>query len=297
MNKLARILFAAAFATLSLSASAQLLWKVEGNGAKGASYIFGTHHVAPLSLMDSIPQLTQAIQGAEVMYGEVEMPEDLMGPEMQAATMKHSLAPADSTLTKVFTPAQVDSINTVLAKYSGGMLNVKQLDMLKPAVVSAQLAMMQSAVVFPGFDPTQQLDSKLQAIAKEGGKPVKGFETIDQQLEILMGAPIADQASSLMEEIREDDKSAQKARELAEAYSTQNIKAIEDLLINNPDVDKDDPMFKRLFDERNNAWTSQLRDLLPANTLFIAVGAGHLVGPTGLINSLREAGYTVTPVK
>lgn len=31
-------------------------------------------------------------------------------------------------------------------------------------------------------------------------------------------------------------------------------------------------------------------------SLFVAVGALHLVGKTGLVQQLREKGYTVTPV-
>jgi hypothetical protein len=30
--------------------------------------------------------------------------------------------------------------------------------------------------------------------------------------------------------------------------------------------------------------------------VFVAVGAGHLVGEKGLINLLRKEGYTVTPL-
>ena len=35
-----------------LSANAQLLWKVSGNNLPKASYVLGTHHFAPLSILD-----------------------------------------------------------------------------------------------------------------------------------------------------------------------------------------------------------------------------------------------------
>jgi uncharacterized protein YbaP (TraB family) len=37
--------------------------------------------------------------------------------------------------------------------------------------------------------------------------------------------------------------------------------------------------------------------LLQDGSAFIAVGALHLVGPTGLVALLRERGYTVTAVE
>ena len=42
------------FICVAFSANAQLLWKVSGNGLTQPSYIIGTHHLAPFSIMDSI---------------------------------------------------------------------------------------------------------------------------------------------------------------------------------------------------------------------------------------------------
>ena len=42
------------FICVALSANAQLLWKVSGNGLSSPSYIMGTHHLAPLSVKDGI---------------------------------------------------------------------------------------------------------------------------------------------------------------------------------------------------------------------------------------------------
>lgn len=280
------------------SANAQLLWRVSGNNAKGDSYLFGTHHMAPASVMDSIKGFTPALASVEEMYGEVEMPENPQSPEMVQLTMKYASAPADSTLTKVLTAAQLDSLNTLLASYTGGMLNAKQLDAFKPSMVSTQLAMLQSAKNFPDFNPMQQLDTQIQQRAAAANLPVKGLETMEEQFDILMNAPIMDQVDDLMEAVRNDSKSGEKAKKLADAYMTENLDAISEVLFKDEDLDPDDPMFKRLFDNRNASWVKKLTtDILPSSKVFVAVGVGHLVGDKGLIKALQEAGYTVTPVK
>lgn len=280
------------------SANAQLLWRVSGNNAKGDSYLFGTHHMAPASVMDSIKGFTPALASVEEMYGEVEMPENPQSPEMVQLTMKYASAPADSTLTKVLTAAQLDSLNTLLASYTGGMLNAKQLDAFKPSMVSTQLAMLQSAKNFPDFNPMQQLDTQIQQRAAAANLPVKGLETMEEQFDILMNAPIMDQVDDLMEAVRNDSKSGEKAKQLADAYMTENLDAISEVLFKDEDMDPDDPMFKRLFDNRNASWVKKLTtDILPSSKVFVAVGVGHLVGDKGLIKALQEAGYTVTPVK
>jgi hypothetical protein len=49
-----------------------------------------------------------------------------------------------------------------------------------------------------------------------------------------------------------------------------------------------------LLENRNRAWIPEIHDMLnEPHTFFITVGAAHLVGPTGVPNLLRAAGYKV----
>ena len=60
MKKILGILL---FIGIALNANAQLLWKISGNGLEKPSYILGTHHLAPLSIKDSIAGLPEAVDG------------------------------------------------------------------------------------------------------------------------------------------------------------------------------------------------------------------------------------------
>ena len=57
------------FICVALSANAQLLWKVSGNGLSSPSYIMGTHHLAPLSVKDGIAGLQKAMDETQQVYG------------------------------------------------------------------------------------------------------------------------------------------------------------------------------------------------------------------------------------
>ena len=48
---------------------------------------------------------------------------------------------------------------------------------------------------------------------------------------------------------------------------------------------------------RNDNWVEKLSKEMPADSLMVVVGAGHLPGDRGVIAGLRKAGFTVTPVK
>jgi uncharacterized protein YbaP (TraB family) len=50
------------------------------------------------------------------------------------------------------------------------------------------------------------------------------------------------------------------------------------------------------LDNRNKRWIPKLVQLMNTKTIFIAVGAGHLAGEFGVIQLLRNQGYTVVPI-
>ena len=102
---------------VAISSNAQILYKVSGNGAKGDSYVMGTHHLAPISIINSIEGFNNAINSVDAVYGEIEHSE-MNSPTTQQKMMMLAMAPADSTLSKVFTKEQFDSIDNVLKKYS-----------------------------------------------------------------------------------------------------------------------------------------------------------------------------------
>ena len=52
----------------------------------------------------------------------------------------------------------------------------------------------------------------------------------------------------------------------------------------------------RLLKNRNEKWLQKLPKLMQNKSLFIAVGAGHLVGKDGLISRLKAMGYIVNPL-
>ncbi|MFG6382341.1 MAG: TraB/GumN family protein [Muribaculum sp.] len=290
-----KVLFAMALLLTAGAANSQLLWKISGKDAKGDSYLFGTHHVAPVSLIDTTPGFKDAMAGVDAVYGEIDMSE-MTSPSAQQVIMSAAMAPADSTVTKLLTAEQIDSVNAVLGKYTNGMLKLDQLAMFKPRMIDTQLGMLQTMVAFPEFNGQEQLDNTIQLKCRELGKNIKGFETLEQQMNLLMSGSMTEQASDLMESVRKDSEAAEKARKLANAYMSADINTIETMFLD-PDLGMDEKSHKMLIDDRNADWLKQLSSILPSESVFIAVGAGHLIGDTGLIKELQKAGYTVTPVK
>jgi len=287
------ILLTLAFFVTALCGNAQLLWKVSGNGAKGDSYLFGTHHVAPYTMMDSVAGFNDALRAADVVIGEIDMINADMA-QMQQLMLARAMAPSDSMLTTLMTSQQLDSLDVVLAKYTGGQMNHQAVAPLKPAMLTTMLAMLQTTAVFPDYDESKQLDTMVQKRAHNAGKPIAGLETIEEQIGFLLDSPIAEQIEQLLECVRHDAESGQMARDLANAYLSQDLAKVNELLVAE---NEDSEVMKRLIGDRNTRWVQKLVELLPRNNVLVAVGCGHLPGETGLIEQLRTLGYTVTPVK
>ena len=281
-------------ALTAISSNAQLLWKISGNGLEKPSYLFGTHHVAPISVLDSVPGFNEALSSAEKVYGELIMSE-AQSPAAQQVMMPAAMAPQDSTLTAVLTAAQTDSLNTMLQKYMGPMVSAAQFAPMKPAIVSTVVAMVQAQSAFPDFNQQEQLDSEIQKRGAAAGKEIGGLETMEIQCQALFGSPILEQANDLMDLVRNDGKSVEMAHRLANAYLAGDLSEMLSII--------EDPTFgssegtERLINKRNANWVRVMAGLLPTASVLIAVGAGHLPGDKGLISLLRKEGYTVTPVE
>lgn len=69
----------------AVPASAQILYKVEGNGLTAPSYIFGTHHLAPLSVIEKTGA-DKCFKEASQVVGEIDMTQDQMKLGMAATS-------------------------------------------------------------------------------------------------------------------------------------------------------------------------------------------------------------------
>lgn len=288
------LLIMAMVAVIATAAHSQLLWKVTYNNSGKTSYIFGTHHFAPLSLLDSIKGLDAALQNADKVYGELDM-QAAMDPSAMMGMQQMIMAPADSTIDKILTAKQLADLNMAWAKYGTDEVPMEALYVLKPAGLSTQLAALMSAKVLPDINVGQGIDNELQVRARKAGKQVAGLETMEFQTNMLLGDPISKQAEDLMETIEDIDAEAGKLVHLTNAYLAQNYKDIETICAES--VLKNPESAEKMIISRNNNWMKQLEPEMKNTNLLVVVGAGHLVGDKGILNQLKQAGYTVTPVK
>lgn len=283
--------------SLTLGVRAQLLWKVSGNGLDKPSYIMGTHHMAPLSITDSIASLSQAMEQAEQVYGEIVMG-DAITPETIMKMQQAMALPADTTLKSLVTQEQYDTIAAAVKKYLG--MDLEIFNKVKPAAITTQLAVAAVMTSLKGFNPQEQLDAWFQTQARQAGKKVGSLETIEQQCQMLYNSqPLARQALLLYCTAVHIGQGVDQALRMTRAYMKQDLDGLQAVMEEKTDSACDDTPeeLDAMIYGRNENWAGQLPAIMKqAPTLFV-VGAGHLPGKKGLLRLLQNRGYMVEAMK
>ena len=292
-----RLSLLVALVMLALASQAQLLWKVSGNGLGRPSYIMGTYHFAPATMMEKIPGMAQAFEGCDVVVGEIDK-EEMMNSETQMKMGMAMMAPPDSTLDKLFSREDYAIVEKVFDKYFGSMgVKLSQMNMLKPSAISMQMQAMQAVKYFPNFNENDLIDMAVQTRANEMGRPSIGLETIEEQTAMLFDAPLSEQAEDLLDACKKDDYFMVQSSALVEAYMAQDLAKIESIMTD-PEMGGDDAeAMDALIYDRNRNWVEKLVKMMPERAALVCVGAGHLPGDQGLLQLLRARGYTVEPMQ
>ena len=282
---------------ITIPSQAQLLYKISGKGLSQPSYMFGTHHLASLSIKDSIKGLMPAFESVKQVIGEIDM-KDMMSPESMTKIQQKMMLGGDSTLLTILTPEEQKKVDACVKEYLPGAT----LDMVKkmrPSALMNQLTVIMIVKQLGGFNMQEQLDTYFQKEASAKGKKVAALETMDLQMNVLFGSPIQRQKVLLMCLIDNAKKEAQKALELTAYYNHQKLDAMYKLSQEKDGNEWDATQEEEniLINNRNNTWIKKLPEMMKENPSLIVVGALHLAGPNGLVAQLKKAGYTVTAVK
>lgn len=291
MNRLIFSFILAIFAFLLPSrVEAQLFWRISGNGLEAPSYLLGSHHLAPKSVIDSIPGLLPAFDEAERVVTEVDM--TVPAAQLSAAMTPYMLAPHDSLLTSLFPAAKLEELNSKLQGIFGTpLVSLQMYDALRPMALNnvISLTIMQEAL--PEYDPNFQMDAWFQTEAKRKGKPIVALETAEQQAALLYNSiSIEEQARSLENVLEDPQEVVEEAKVLNALYFSGDLDKMLELSLSTDDS----PAFmEALLDRRNADWMQRLPGIMAEGQALIVVGALHLPGEKGLLRQLRRLGYTV----
>lgn len=265
------------------SAGHHVLWEVKGK--HNTVYLLGSVHM--LRPDDSaIPaEALHAYDEARTLVMELDLnatgAEALSAPEPELEQL-----PQGETLAMALGP---DLYGKFKWQATSVGLDPQLLEHSQPwfaALMLEQLELTQA-----GFDSASGIDMQFAQRAHLDGKRIIGLETLSEQLGIFahLSAPQQrDYMRSTLDGFQSDLKDTEK---VVQAWQNGDTGRLEQLL---REGSSDSPqLYRMLTIDRNRKWLPRITQLLNDNDNYlIIVGALHLIGEDGVIDLLRQRGYT-----
>ena len=272
-----------------------LLWKIDRDGAP-SSYLYGTMHVTD-------PRVTGLPEAAKTAYDEagtvvIETTEVLDQTKMMAVFAEHPdlMMFTDGTTLASLLPQE--DMRTVDAALAARGIPPESVAKMKPWVISSMVALPACELARKAAG-APVLDIKLAEDAKKAGKEIDGLETIADQLGAMASLPMELHVEGLVETLKLGDRMDDVIETMVALYLKGETGMFwpffRAALPSGAGADAGYGAFEEtMVKARNKVMAERAGPILRRGNAFVAVGALHLPGAEGLIELLRQEGFTVT---
>jgi uncharacterized protein YbaP (TraB family) len=285
----------------------QLLWSIEKKGLQQTSYLFGTFHQGDSSLIAWDDQFQDCFYSCSLFVGELDLTQTQSLENALELAMKMGMRDPN----EIISPSLQDSINQITqhitTQFDEG--TAQQLLKMKPILVQIQLMGLQRIKdgnlgtpkeMTMETTPEESLvmpDLVLAEKAQAANINVRGLETMEDQMNALFKIPMHVQWRSLYNELIHPDTnytSTISLEKLQAIYKEQDLSKLNQFI---NDSELPTTVANELIVVRNYNMLQGIEEILgDQESVFFAVGAGHLGGPEGLIELLKKKNYQVKPV-
>ena len=244
--------------------------------------LYPTVHVLPAGTVWQTDTLTDALGRAEEVW--YELPE---GAQNDPSVMQlvQQLGMSETPLSEKLSPEVKAKLDARMAAMGVPAAMTEPMQPWMAAITLPTVQMMQS-----GYRADQGVEMVLQT--RDDALGQRSFETMEQQLRFFADMPEAQQIAMLEETLDDMEEGTAQLDRMAEAWRTGDVKTLEAEFIDG--MDGYPELYDILIKRRNADWAEQLdREMKGSGVDFVAVGAGHLIGPDSVPAMLAAKGYDV----
>lgn len=280
---------AAALAALSIAGCAApraeaarrpALWAISDSDTK--IYLFGTFHLLPAGH----PWRSGKIDSALARSGELVTEIGVADDTSEAAQAIVALGMARG-LPPLIERVPVDRRDELRQIVSESGIPVAALDRLE--TWAAALSLMGVMFKRLGLSGEAGVETGLTLDYKRAGKPIRGLETVAEQIGFFDTLSEDAQRTFLVGLLEDPEEMRQQFARMLDAWSVGDVEGIAATF--NEDVNLSGELRELLLRRRNAKWADWLAHRLDRpGTIFVAVGAGHLAGPDSVQAMLKARG-------
>lgn len=273
------------------------LWKIT-RGNLPASWLFGTMHMAEARVTNLPDKVKTALDQSKLVA--VENTDAMDKQIMQQAIVKYkdmTLLTDGSTVDQLLDEASVKRLKKLTADQGlpFGIAQRMQPWMLA-AFASAPACELQMKNV-----GKLSLDMKIATYAKENDKTLIGLESIEEQFSAISSLPRSFHATALSEVLERHHLIDDIMHSMKTLYLDDQIAMLMPFARSfSPKaaaLEEGANFQEKMITLRNETMLKRGLEHLEKGGAFIAVGALHLPGEHGLVQLVKEAGYSVEQVK
>jgi uncharacterized protein len=263
------------------------LWVVKDKDS--TIYLFGTVHVLRADTVWRTPKIEAAFNEAEELW--LEIPDvTSFGAQLVGGffTLRYGLSPS-RPLSSRLTREEYAALDR--AARSAG-LTAQSLNVFRPWL--AAMLIQTSGMLDSGFEADSGVEIRLTASSRARKIPVKGFETIEQQLRIFADLPEEDELALLRDTLKDYQEGVEGLDQIVAEWVEGDVAALEKMVV--ADMREQSPVvYDALLRKRNANWAVQIEEMLKGSGVaFVAVGAAHLAGPDSVQALLKAKGIVST---
>jgi uncharacterized protein YbaP (TraB family) len=270
------------------------MWVIKD--ADSTIYLTGTVHMLPPGIKWESEKLVRAVQESKELWLELAIGADRKTFSRRAGPVILRYArTVGKPISAYLTKREVKTLRTKLKNSGMPSRLVDVVNTMKPWYATMLIG--SAPLKEAGFSIENGMDIKIAALATSHGATIRGFETVEDQSRLLSSGTQREQIAVLRyalgfsaEEIAMMTMKS-KAAFIAWALGEPELLAT----YFGSDIPTDDKGGRKALDSqrntRNQNWAVQIESMLKGSgTHFIAVGAGHLVGPMSVQELLKQRG-------
>ncbi len=285
---LAALLALAAPAAARVPQARPALWEV--SDADSTVYLFGTIHLLPSNYQWRTAKFDAALANSQELV--VETIVDLQHPdEILAAKRNLGYSAGLPPIEQRVPPAKRAQLRSVIAKTG---VPVQYFTSMETWLAAFELLGVRFQEM--GLKGEQGPEQTLRTEFEAAKKPIGQLETNAEQLGYFDRLPEKAQRMLLEGAIDEPKSMDDDFAKMVSSWSRGDVKGIG--VSFNRDLSSSPELMNSLIKQRNAHWSRWIEDRLnKPGSVFVAVGAGHLAGPSSVISLLQRDGYKVRRIQ